>query len=320
MTDNKVTVFYHHPCIDGSVAAWSMHKKFGDTANYIGLDHADFHTIETTILDNVDKNTTAIFVDFAPRKEIIETVLNHVARIEVYDHHVTAQKDLADFMDHEKCHIVFDMNRSGAGIAYDVCIGGDRPLFVMLVENLDLYKPDRFANDDQFYEVASFLGSFDPERPLDQVLSDIDQLMEIKDMQTFEDMGRAPRENYLHEINEILEKIDMIDLSFLKHAPKSTTVPAVNVNLHNLGHEFSPKLIASCPMEQKLGLTWTHHNEDTIKVSFRSDNVIDVSLIAEELGNDYGLNGGGHKGAASVRFTIDQFKTFAEKSGLKFSA
>lgn len=318
-SNNDTTIFYHHPCIDGSVAAWSMYKKFGDDARYVGLDHADFHTIEKTILDNVGPDTTAVFVDFAPRKNILENVLDQVSRVEVYDHHVTAQKDLAAFKDHEKCHIVFDMARSGAGIAYDVCLDGERPLFVTLVENLDLYKPERFANDDQFFNIASFLGTFDTERPLKAVMNDIDQLIEIDDIQTFEDLGRPHREIYLKEIHEVLEQIDMIDLSFLSSAPDSTQVPAVNANLHTLGHEFSPKLIETCPLNEKLGLTWAYHNEDTVKVSFRSDNVIDVSRVAEELGNDYGLNGGGHKGAASVRFTVEQFKTFAEKSGLNFS-
>ena len=48
--DEKRTVFYHHPCLDGSVAAWSAFQKWDDQATYVGLDHADFETIEKTIL------------------------------------------------------------------------------------------------------------------------------------------------------------------------------------------------------------------------------------------------------------------------------
>jgi len=307
------TVFYHHPCIDGALAAWSCYQSHGDKAKYVGLDHADYATIERNIIDNVTPDTVACFVDFAPRKDILENILDKVSKVEVFDHHITAQKDIEGFQSHPKCEIVFDMERSGAGIAYDEFIGGTRPLFVTYVENLDLYKPERFESEDQFFTIASFISTIDVDRPFDEVRKDIDGYMRLDTIEAFENLGRAPRQIYLDSITEVLKDVDLIDLSFLKSCPNAKFVAASHVNLHDMGHEFIPMLVARSKDERKVGLTWGQHDEKTMKLSLRCDGSIDLSLVAQEMAADYGLNGGGHKGAASVRFTTEQFESFFKK-------
>ena len=61
----------------------------------------------------------------------------------VLDHHKTAQAALAD-IDHAKAKIVFDMERSGAGLAWDyfypLATGSARPPLIDMVEDRDLWR------------------------------------------------------------------------------------------------------------------------------------------------------------------------------------
>lgn len=319
-SDQKRTIFYHHPCLDGVTSAWAAYQAYGDAVQYVGLDHADYKTIETTILNHVTPDTIATFIDFAPRQEILKSVLDHVQKVEVLDHHITAEKDLAPYLNHEKCDIVFDMDRSGASIAYDTYVGHGkpRPLFIQLVENFDLYKPERFESLDQFYLIGSFFSTIDVNRPFDKVRPEIDDLCKVDNIVEFERLGEAPRQDYRKKIDTVLDAASLVNLNFLDNGQGLTQVPVSKGHIRDLGHEFSPLFLDTCPMPEKIGFLWSYHDEDTIKISFRSDGNVDVSLIAEELGQNYGLNGGGHKGAASVRFTIDQFEQFAAQSGVSF--
>ena len=320
MSIEKKTVFYHHPCLDGSTAAWAAYQKWGDQAAYVGLDHSDYDTITETILTNVTPETVAVFLDFAPRREVLENIIDHVKGVVIYDHHISAQKSLAAFSDHPKCDVHFDMNRSGAGMAYDVFSNGSpRPLFINLVEKLDLYQPQKFYSPDQFYDVSAYLSSIDVDRPLDQLIPVIDDLVQKKDINWFERSGHQSRMTYRKEIETVLSDTQMINLAQLEHAGGCYEVPSVNARIDDLGHEFSPMLLAACPHDKKMGLIWHRHSDEVVKVSLRSDQNIDVSLVAEEMADKFGQNGGGHKGAAAVRFTTEQFKDFAEKVGIQFN-
>jgi oligoribonuclease NrnB/cAMP/cGMP phosphodiesterase (DHH superfamily) len=310
------TVFYHYPCLDGAVAAWAVHKYYGQDAQYVGLDHADHETIEQTILQNVTPETIVMFVDFAPHRQVLETIIDQVKGIEIYDHHISAQKDLALYHDHPKCKILFDMTRSGAGIAFDVFAQAKRPLFVQLVEQLDLYQPEKFSSLDQFFLIASFLGDIDVERPLEQLIPDIDTLCQAEDIAYFEKAGEVPRRQHLEKIDEVIDEIGFIDLSSLETAPELTKVPIVHADMYTLGHEFMPRLMEECPHESKVGIVWSYHENETVKFSLRSDRTVDVSLIAGEIGRECGQNGGGHVGAAAVRFSLEQFREFARVAGL----
>ncbi|MGM0422137.1 MAG: DHHA1 domain-containing protein [Pseudomonadota bacterium] len=311
------TVFYHYPCLDGAVAAWAVHQTYGQEARYVGLDHADHKIIEETILRNVTPETIVMFVDFAPHKQVLENIIDQVKGIEIYDHHISAEKDLILYRDHPKCKILFDMTRSGAGIAFDVFAHGDqRPLFVQLVEQLDLYQPEKFHSLDQFFLIASFLGDLDVKRDLEQIIPDINKLCEVEDITWFEKAGEVPRQHHLEKIDEVLDQIGFIDISSLETAPDLTRVPIVHADMYTLGHEFMPRLMEECGHQSKIGIVWSYHDDETVKLSLRSDQTVDVSLIAGEIGRQYGQNGGGHVGAAAVRFSIDQFREFARVAGL----
>ena len=318
--DQLRTVFYHHPCLDGSTAAWSAFQKWHENAQYVGLDHSDYETIEETIRTHVTPETIAIFLDFAPRKEILENIIDDVKGVEIYDHHISAQKGLQAFADHPKCHIVFDMHRSGAGMAYDIFSNNaGRPLFIELVEKLDLYKPSEFDSPDQFYLIAAALSTIDVDKPLDQMLPIINKYIKHEDIAWFEQQGEVPRNKYREKIDQVLQDVDMANLSILEAASNCIKIPTARARIDDMGHEFAPRLLSLCPHEHKVGFVWTMHNDDIVKLSLRSDGKVDVSLIAEEMGKRFGQNGGGHKGASAARFTREQFVKFAYEIGIPFN-
>ena len=260
-------------------------------------------------------------LSFAPRTQVLENIIDKVKGVEIFDHHVSAQKDLQPFLDHPKCHIYFDMNRSGAGIAFDeFSNGAARPLFIEMVERIDLYKPERFDTPDQFYLVSSYLSSLDMGKPLAQMMPLINELVGVQDISVFEHRGRDPRNAYLEQVEQVLKDVDFVNLTILETASGCFEVPFARASINDMGHEFSPKLLARCPHEHKMGMVWHFHDHKTVKLSLRSDGHIDVSMIAEEMGAEHGINGGGHKGAAAVRFTVEQFREFAPKINYNFNA
>ena len=313
------SVFYHHPCIDGSTAAWAVHKALGEQARYIGLDHAEQDDITDKILHNVTAETVAVFVDFAPAPHVLNDILDHVQGIEIYDHHVSAMRALTEFQDHPKVKMTFDLDRSGAGLAYDIfSLHSGRPLFIDLVERVDLARGEQFDSPDQFFLVSSFINTMDVTRPLDHVFADIDELCQINDIHEFERRGAPARRQYQRQIRRTLEAVDYMNLSMLKYGRGLTNIPAVHGHIGNLGHEFIPRLLALCPHQFRMGVIWSYQTDDMITMSLRSDKEIDVSMIAVELADAFGLSGGGHHNIAAVRFTVDQFHDFAMKAGLYF--
>lgn len=319
--DQPRTIFYHHPCMDGTTAAWAAYQKWGDSVEYVGLDHAAYEKTQATILEHVTPETIAVFLDFAPRTQILENILDKVAGVEVFDHHISAENDLQPFQGHPKCHIYFDMTRSGAGIVYDEFSNlAARPLFIELVERIDLYKPERFESPEQFYLVSSYLSSLDVDKPFKQMLPVINELAAIDDINVFETRGHQPRNAYLEKVSDVLSDVDFVNMTVLASASGCHEVPTAQTNINDMGHEFSPKLLALCPGSACMGMVWEFYDSQTIKVSLRSNGQIDVSQIAEEMGERFGINGGGHKGAAAARFTIEQFKDFAARIHLPFNS
>lgn len=172
MTDSKnVIVIYHGNCADGFTAAWAAWKFFGDdAAYYAGIYQADPPDV---------KGRDVVLVDFCYKPETLRQMQLSARSILVLDHHKSAAEDLPDNsltddeqltvlrMDSERwtapkswdyfqgcviqdqwegirkamVYAYFDMERSGAGIAWDFFHPKDeRPALVNHVEDRDLWR------------------------------------------------------------------------------------------------------------------------------------------------------------------------------------
>lgn len=156
----KPLCIYHGNCADGFTAAWAVWKKFGNTFEY----HAGVYGEAAPDVTGRD----VVLVDFSYKRDVLRQMRSVARSILVLDHHKTAQEDLApngsDFLHagatakefartmasgaydpREAIFVLFDMDRSGAGIAWDFFHPGEsRPAIVNHVEDRDLW---RFALD-----------------------------------------------------------------------------------------------------------------------------------------------------------------------------
>lgn len=122
---------YHGNCADGFTAAWVVRKKFGE-------DDVEF---VAGVYGNPPPDVTdrdVIVVDFSYSRAAMEGIVARARSVLVLDHHKTARDALADLAG---ATVVFDMERSGAGIAWDHFFPGQpRPRLVDHVEDRDLWR------------------------------------------------------------------------------------------------------------------------------------------------------------------------------------
>ena len=110
-------VYYHNACPDGWCAAWVAKRKYPD-AKLVALDHG--LTLEQ--LDSIYREARGqdvLMVDYSLRTREANDELARVANsFRILDHHKSAKEVLAGAP-----YATFDMNRSGAGLAWDHLFG-----------------------------------------------------------------------------------------------------------------------------------------------------------------------------------------------------
>lgn len=145
----KPLCIYHGNCADGFGAAWAVREALGE-------DQIDFHP---GIYQDDPPDVTGrdvIFVDFSYKRPVIEKMVESARRILVLDHHKSAAEDLGDaflnaagdgftFSRWSRHHnggamVYFDMDRSGAGIAWDFFHDAPRPALIDHIEDRDLWR------------------------------------------------------------------------------------------------------------------------------------------------------------------------------------
>ncbi len=127
-----IRVLYHASCDDGFGAAWCAWKHFGDQASYTPVKYGD-------PVPDMPLGSTVFILDFSYSRDDLERLAERCA-VTVLDHHATAQEDLAGLP-----FAIFDMDRSGAGMAWDYFNPDTpRPPLIDHIEDRDLW---RFALD-----------------------------------------------------------------------------------------------------------------------------------------------------------------------------
>lgn len=126
-------VIYHGNCTDGFTAAWCFWRKFGDKA--------DYHPGSYGAMPPDCSGRTVYMVDFSYPREIMLMLLDESNLVYLLDHHKTAIEDLAPIGGHPKMRWNCDLNRSGAGLAWDFLFPDEaRPALLNAVEDRDLWR------------------------------------------------------------------------------------------------------------------------------------------------------------------------------------
>lgn len=155
MTWKPDIVIYHSPCDDGFGAAWAAWKRWGDEVEYLPA------TYGKPAPDVTGKNV--LIADFSFKELVLIDMAKQARSIIVLDHHKTAEEDLRrlpalyepgledvdrqlrELADASVPQILcrFDMDRSGARLAWDFCHPGEQvPDLIRFVEDRDLWRFD----------------------------------------------------------------------------------------------------------------------------------------------------------------------------------
>ncbi|MBI3929675.1 MAG: hypothetical protein HY319_29310 [Armatimonadetes bacterium] len=122
-------VLYHAECEDGFGAAWAAWLVLGDRGTYRPVTHGDPPP-------ELPPEARLAIVDFSYSRDLILELKSRCTDIIVLDHHITAREELRglDFA-------IFDLNRSGARLAWDYWHPGQPPpLLIEYVEDKDLWR------------------------------------------------------------------------------------------------------------------------------------------------------------------------------------
>jgi len=163
-------IFSHGSCPDGFVAAMIAKRRYPE-AEVIFLDHGADHT------ENLKKaeGKRVLMLDFSLRtREENDTLAASCASFGILDHHKSAREVLESAP-----YAIFDMTRSGAGLAWDYLfgkescpfdVGNPRPWYVDYVEDRDLWN----WKLENSREVCAYLGTLPLEFEAWKFLNKID--------------------------------------------------------------------------------------------------------------------------------------------------
>jgi hypothetical protein len=255
----KPLVIYHAGCTDGIVAAWAVWKQLGDEAEYRAMNYGDPPPADVV-------GRVVIIVDFSFKRPDMARLRDQAVAMTTLDHHKSAKAELQALPD---CH--FDMERSGAGMAWDFFHQGKpRPWIVDYVEDRDLW---RFKLPDS------------------RIINNYLQVMERSIMAVEEaceaGVGAACAQGSAMQlaIDDYLERTRSYAGRARLHA---YDVPCVNA-----GGYFVSELVGGLAEGQPFAFAWFQRADGKYIYSLRSrKGGVDVSEVAKQYG------GGGHAQAA----------------------
>src|SRR6218665_1659564 len=109
-------ILYHgRNCPDGFGAALAAWLYYGDSAQYLGLDHGEIHTVD----DLPPVQGRAVYIlDFSFAPAVLRAIDERAAKLVLLDHHKSAAEKLTGFAC--RCGVLhFDMRKSGARLAWE---------------------------------------------------------------------------------------------------------------------------------------------------------------------------------------------------------
>lgn len=277
----KTLCIYHANCADGFGAAWVVRHA-------LGPENVDFHAGRYGYPAPDVEGRDVIIVDFSYPYELL-VLLGHQARsILIIDHHKTAAEALAKLQpapatyrewlsSEQRVGTVFDMERSGAGLAWDYFNPQQpRPKLINHIEDRDLWLFKLMGTDKVMASVFSF----------------------PQDFQIWDDLMAADVSDLRTDGAGILRKQDKDVADLVPNARRLTigghTVPALNCPhfmASDAGHILAQgEPFAACYSDTSKGRVF----------SLRSQREgINVSEIAKTYG------GGGHRNAAGFTVPFD---------------
>lgn len=286
-------IVYHDHCPDGWAAAYIASKKYPE-ATLMPRDHG----LEPPYDELAGKDV--LVLDFSWRtREQNDKMAAITKSFRILDHHKSAREVLEGAP-----YATFDMERSGAGLAWDYLFGKDakqeltvhedgsfsyplpqtRPWYVDYVEDRDLWN----WKLDHSKEVCAYLGTLEFTKEAWDNL----ELMAISSAVHF---GRGALAHINHYVREAVKQAVMG--VFEGYNTAVANLPYLNCS--EVGNELAKTHAVS--------LTYFERADQIIQFSLRSIGDIDVSVIAKK------YEGGGHKNAAGFQLPYLKGRQLVDK-------
>lgn len=278
--DKPDVCIYHGPtCLDGFAAAWAIWQQWPDI-EFIPAQYGDAVPLERC------EGKGVLIVDFSyGYTEMLQ--LTHATRwLVVLDHHKSAAEVLGPLLKEGFVKGLFDMNRSGARLAWDYAWGaGNPPRLIAHVEDRDLW---RFAID-WTREVTAALASIP---------------MKFGDWTTFgkrlEEFGG--REAIVSEGAAILRTRDKEIRQILDSSARVAAIAGAEVFVANVPYHLASEAGHLLCKGRPFSATYFDRADGQRQWSLRSDpEGADVSEIAQMFG------GGGHRNAAGFSLPAEDW-------------
>ncbi|OGM96208.1 MAG: hypothetical protein A3B86_03645 [Candidatus Yanofskybacteria bacterium RIFCSPHIGHO2_02_FULL_38_22b] len=261
----NIVVIYHGDCTDGFSSAWSAWKKFGNKADYIGIEPGDKPISRL-------KDKEIYMVDVVYPAQYLKKLVKENKKVVAIDHHFSNQKAFNLISNG-----LFDLNHSGAVLSWKYFHPKTEiPKFLKHVEDMDLWK----FKLPKTKEIIAYLNVVEfGFKNWDKIYKDVEDKKKyreyIKDghlLLKYEDII----------INKIVDnKAELVN--FFGYKVYAVNSPVFHSQIGNI---FSKKL-------PPLGIVWAQDKGGRVHISLRSDGKIDVSKIAAK------FRGGGHKASAA---------------------
>lgn len=265
ISGRDISVIYHAHCSDGFGAAWAFSKFFGNEVKYFPMSHGQQLPL--------DLGGKILFIlDFSFPKTVINSLFSKYKYIAILDHHKSAEAELGSM-----CYSYFDMNRSGAGITWDLLSDGEgRPKLISYIEDFDLWKlniPDSLKINYLIYSMEENFKIWD----------------EFADkLENNSDLIKIQAEAVYKQVSKMIEVVCRNSrlITFEGYqVPISNCHSMLRTEAGNIlckGHPFA--------------MLWSQDREGQFTYSLRSDkHGVDVSKIAAKYG------AGGHMRSAGLK-------------------
>lgn len=263
---------YHGNCADGFTAAWVVRRALGDNVEF----HAGHYGQEPPDVTGRD----VLMVDFSYKRPVLESICDRAQSVTILDHHKTAQEDLDGF---DRAKVVFDMDRSGAQIAWDYFFADDpdvRPRIVDYVGDRDLWRFDLPNSRD----VAAWL--FSHEYDFDTWTKCANDLMAR--WSEVVEAGKAIERKHHKDIAELL-KVTRREMVIGGHR-----VPVANLP-YTMSSDAAGQMAQNAPFA---ACYFDRPDARVFSLRSRGEGAEDVSAIAAAYG------GGGHRNAAGFQMPV----------------
>lgn len=259
----NIIVFYHKNCPDGFGAAWVAWKKFGNKAEYIGLEP------RRVIIPKL-KDKTIYFLDVLCNERDLKRIVKSNEKVVVIDHHAS-RANLVKFASKN----IFSLRNDASVLSFKYFFP-DKPVpqLFLIIEDYDLWLLKR-SHTKEFMAV------------LDGYKFDFSVWSRV--IGNFE--SAAKRRKYLERGKFILGYLKRAVELLVKAGDEAMFAGkrVLVVNSPILESEIGHYIVAKKGFP--IGIVWSEKNGQ-ISVSLRSRPNLDVSKIAQRFG------GGGHPQAA----------------------